>query len=59
MLNRDILINTTGDERRRGRANGSHSRQFVVLSVYQATQLRHLVFQLFHEYTNKHTNNSE
>ena len=35
--------------------NGSISRQFVVPSVYPATQLRHLAFQLFNEHTIKHT----
>ena len=30
--------------------NRSHSHQFVVMSVYQATQQRHLVGQLFHEH---------
>ena len=41
--------------------NRSLSRQFVVpsASVYQATQLRHLAFQLFNEHTNKHTNQRE
>ena len=39
--------------------NRSLSHQFVVLSVYQATQLHHLVFQLFHEHTNRHTNKCE
>ena len=29
---------------------GGHTRQFVVPSVYQATQLCHLAFQLFNEY---------
>ena len=33
--------------------NRSHSHQFVVMSVYQATQQRHLLCQLFHEHTNK------
>ena len=34
--------------------NRSHSRQFVVTSVYQATQPGHLAVQLYHEHTNKH-----
>ena len=37
-------------------SNRSDSRQFVVPSVYQATPLRHLAFQLFQEHTNRHTN---
>ena len=39
--------------------NGSHSRQFVAMSVYQATQARHLAVQLYHEHTNKPTNKRE
>ena len=42
-----------------GAGNGSHSRQFVATSVYQATQARHLVVQLYHEHTNKCTNKHE
>ena len=39
--------------------NRSHSHQFVMTSVYQATQPCHLVFQLFHEHTNNYTNKCE
>ena len=35
-------------------SNRSLSCQFVVLSVYRATQPHHLAFQLFNEHTNKH-----
>ena len=40
-------------------SNRSHSRHFVVTSVYQATQQRHLAFQLFYEHTNDFTNKCE